>query len=153
MKKSILLLALSLIFSAFAADKMIFEAENYKGNSIVKKDASASGTQIVTGGQWYEMIKNVPIPDGANYCFIRVKSSDPVNWFCAYTTAKPFSWFKTSGENKWVWVNLGRYEKNAENKGVMPTVFLQQSKNPKVAGMADLLIFSPSIPESITSRL
>ncbi|MBO7329525.1 MAG: hypothetical protein J6W00_12235 [Lentisphaeria bacterium] len=143
MKKLILLLALSLIFSAFAADKMIFEAENYKGNSIVKKDASASGTQIVTGGQWYEMIKNVPIPDGANYCFIRVKSSDPVNWFCAYTTAKPFSWFKTSGENKWVWVNLGRYEKNAENKGVMPTVFLQQSKNPKVTGMADLLIFTP----------
>ncbi|MBQ4328501.1 MAG: hypothetical protein IJC27_02120 [Lentisphaeria bacterium] len=137
------ILCASVVFSAYAAEKMIFEAENFKGNSVVKDDADASGGKIVAGGQWYEMVKNVPIPAGKNYCFARVKSTAPVNWFCAYTTAKPFGWFKTSGEDKWVWVNLGRYEKNDSNKGVMPTVFLQKSSNAKVQGMVDLLIFSP----------
>lgn len=137
------ILCASVVFSAYAAEKMLFEAENFKGNSFVKNDENASGGKIVSGGQWYEMVKNVPIPAGKNYCFARVKSTAPVNWYCAYTSAKPFGWFKTSGEDKWVWVNLGRYEKNDTNKGVMPTLFLQKSSNAKVQGMVDLLIFSP----------
>ncbi len=137
------ILCVSALFSAYAAEKMIFEAENFKGNSIVQDDADAAGGKIVSGGQWYEMVRNVPIPEGKNYCFARVKSTAPVNWYCAYTTAKPFSWFKTSGENKWIWVNLGRYEKNDTNKGIMPKIMLQKSSNAKVRGMVDLLIFTP----------
>ena len=143
MKKNFLLFSAFLVFSALSGtETAVFEAENFKGNSIVKSDSEASGGKYVSGGQWYEMVRNVPMPGQASYAFVRVKSSAPANWYLAYDSKKPFGWFKTSGENKWQWICLGRFDRKAQNKTVMPTLFLHRG-DAKLTGMVDLMLFAP----------
>ncbi len=144
MKKLIIsAVAVLTALGCIAADTAVFEAENFKGNGVVLQAEDASGGQYVSGKQWYEFIKNVPIPEKSQYCFIRVKSSAPANWFLAYNPKKPFGWFKTDGKNQWQWVCLGKFTRSDNNNALMPTVFLHRSSNPALSGMVDLILFAP----------
>ena len=130
MKKIIVFILLSLLMFRFvAAEQWYFEAESYKGNGTIQKDPTASGGKAVFGKTWYVMFKNIPIPERPEkgmYCFVRVKSTMKAQWFLAYDPQKAFGWFRTPGENKWVWVCIGKFRKTDSNRGFMPQLFLQK---------------------------
>lgn len=144
MKKIFLFLLILCGIGVYAADEIYFEAEDFKGNSVVKSEAGSSGGRIVTGSNWYVFAKDIPMPEGKNFCFVRVRSEVKANWFLAYDTKKPFGWFQTPGENKWVWVRIGQFSRNETNKGLMPQIFLQKSigKDKSSAAM-DAVVFAP----------
>ena len=60
------ILCVSALFSAYAAEKMIFEAENFKGNSIVQDDADAAGGNLCrfSGGFRARTKKQEKYPQG-----------------------------------------------------------------------------------------
>lgn len=151
MKKAILILVCFLsAFSALAAGEMLLEAEDYKGNGYVKNDESASGGKAVFGKTWYVFAKEIPIPETEGkgmYCFVRARSSQKAYWFLAYDTKKPFGWFQTPGEDKWVWLCIGQFKKSDTNKGLMPQIFMQKpigSTAQTADGAVDAVIFSSS---------
>ena len=152
MKKSIAFLAcfLSVLSALAAGGGILLEAEDYKGNGYVKSDESASGGKAVFGKTWYVFAKDIPIPefDGKSaYCFVRVRSSQKAYWFLAYDPQKAFGWFQTPGEDKWVWVCIGKFTKSDANKGFMPQIFMQRpiGSTAKTAdGAMDAVIFSTS---------
>lgn len=149
MKKIIVFILLSLLMFRFvAAEQWYFEAESYKGNGTIQKDPTASGGKAVFGKTWYVMLKNIPIPERPEkgmYCFVRVKSTMKAQWFLAYDPQKAFGWFRTPGENKWVWVCIGKFRKTDSNRGFMPQLFLQKpigTTAKTVDGAVDAVVFS-----------
>ena len=153
MKKFAFCAILSLLmFRSAADDQRYFEAEEYKDNGIVKNDQTASGGKSVFGQTWYVMAKNVPIPPGKSFCFARVRSSAPANWFLAYDPQKPFGWFKTSGGDQWEWIRIGQFSASEKNKGLMPKIFLQKPSGggKTVSGWLDVLVFAASASEAQT---
>ncbi len=147
MKRSILIAAMLILWRASA--EVYFEAEDFKGNSVVAVDPTAGGGKIVTGSNWYVFVKNIPIPEGKNYCFIRVRSAVKANWFLAYDPQKPFGWFQTPDNNEWIWVRIGEFQKNERNNGLMPQIFMQKPVGAdKTAGAVDAVVFASSRSEA-----
>ena len=155
MKKVCVLICFGLLVFTLAASNAIsemryFEAETFKGDTgVVKDDATASGGKAVFGESWYAFSQGVPIPEEKHFCFARIRSDVPANWFLAYDTSKPFGWFKTTGGDKWEWVRLGEFQKTEKNQGMMPRVFLQKAIGaPKVKGALDAMVFASSPAEA-----
>ena len=149
MKKFFLFLLIFSGMALFAADEIFFEAEDFKGNGTVKAENGASGGRIVTGSNWYVFAKDIPIPAGSSFCYARVRSAHKANWFLAYDMKKPFGWFQTPGENKWVWVRLGKFSKSDKNKGLMPQICLQKPIGAdKTNAAVDVVVFAPNAAEA-----
>ena len=146
--KRLILIAATLFVWCVSAE-VYFEAEDFKGNGIVQNDPSAGGGKIVTGSNWYVFVKDIPIPEGKNFCFIRVRSAVKANWFLAYDPQRPFGWFQTPGNNEWVWVRIGEFQKNDRNNGLMPQIFMQKPVGAdKTDGAVDAVVFAANKDEA-----
>lgn len=154
MKKTLLIALLVCIFSNVALNAEPFvkyvEAEDFRGNAYITPDNEASGGKILTGKTWFVFIQNLPMPKNAEaslYCFVRIRSAFKANWYLAYDSAKPFGWFSTPGNNKWVWVNLGKFKADDTNKGIMPRLCLQKPigvAEQTTEGAVDAVVFTDS---------
>jgi len=91
---------------------LLFEAEDYPGNSKVIKDISASGGAFTEGKRWYWLAKGIPFPLTSKNVFIYLKvwmDDNSENYFYIWAKGNEIYRKKISFEKKWTWIKTGPF--------------------------------------------
>jgi hypothetical protein len=100
------------VLSSVDVKPLLFEAEDYPGNSKVIKETIASGGAFTEGTRWYWLAKGIPFPNTLKNVFIYLKvwiDDNRENYFYIWAKGNEIYRQKLSFEKKWIWIKTGPF--------------------------------------------